>query len=89
MITEWLLDLCVTVVTWFTGMFGDAEVPDWLLGVTGWIGDLLESAAGLGAWVNFPLVAAVAAAVFGTWLVLWLVKALRWLWGLTPLSGGS
>lgn len=89
MITEWLIDMALAVVDWFVSLFGDATVPDWLTGVSGWISDLLQNAAGLGAWIPFVLLATVAGSVFGTWLVLWIVKAIRWIWGLTPLSGGS
>lgn len=89
MVTEWLIGLGVAIVEWFVSLFGDAEPPEWLTGVSGFIAELFARASGLGAWVPFVLIGIVGGSVFATWAVLWLVKLIRWAWGLTPLSGGS
>jgi hypothetical protein len=88
-ITEWLLSFAEAIGDWFIGLFPDEEPPSWITGVSDYIADLFQNASGLGAWVPFVLLGTVASAVFGLWLVLWLIKLVRWVWGLTPFSGGS
>lgn len=89
MISEWFLDLFAGIVEWFASLFGDGDVWPWLTGMSDFISDLLENAAGLGAWFPFVLFGLVAGTYFTLWFLFWGLKFLRWLWGLTPFSGGS
>lgn len=83
------MELWAGIVEWFAGLFGEGELWPWLTGLGDFISELLENAAGLGAWFPFVLFGAVATAYFGLWGLFWGIKFLRWLWGLTPFSGGS
>ena len=89
MIVEWFLDLMAGISDWFMGLFGTDEPPAWLSGIGGFIGQLVERASGLGAWFPFVLFGAVAGTCLALWLTFWIVKGIRWVWGLTPFSGGS
>jgi hypothetical protein len=89
MITEWFIGLFNSIIQWVIDLFGDAEPPEWMTGIGGFLAELFARASGLGAWVPFALVGIVGGTVLTTWGVLWLVKLFRWGYGLTPFSGGS
>lgn len=89
MITEWFISLGVGIADWFLGLFGEDEPPVWLDGIADFFADLATRAAGLGAWIPWPLFVTVATFVLALWSVFWIVKGVRWIWGLTPFSGGS
>lgn len=89
MISEWFLSIAAGIQEWFLGLFGEDEPPEWLDGVAAFVSDIIARAAGLGAWVPFPLLGSMLAGVLAIWAGFWLVKGIRWIWGLTPFSGGS
>lgn len=89
MILEWLSDLWAGICDWFLGMFPTDDAPDWAVQVGTFLGNIASSASGLGVWIPWVLLGSVGAVVLTTWLVLVSVKGIRWLWGLTPFSGGS
>lgn len=89
MITEWFFSLWVGVVEWFSSLLPQDDPPDFLSTVAGFIEDLVASSAGLGAWVPWAFLGLVGGTILTLWLVLVLVKGVRWVWGLTPFSGGS
>lgn len=89
MITEWFIAIGQAIADWFLGLFGDDAPPAWLGQVADFISDLVARADGLGAWVPWPLFGTIAGFLVLLWLVFWVVKGIRWVWGLTPLSGGS
>lgn len=89
MIVEWFLDIMAGIQTWFLSLFGTAAPPEWINGAADTLTDVINRASGLGAWFPFPLMGAVAVFLLGLWLVLWSIKGARWLYGLTPISGGS
>jgi hypothetical protein len=88
-ITEWFIAFFSDLLDWFLEFFGDHEPPAWIGDAAVFVTDLFNSIAGLGAWVPFPVFGMVAAAVSVFGFVLFGVKGLRWLYGLTPFSGGS
>jgi hypothetical protein len=89
MISEFFIALGENFMVWFLGLFGDGEPPEWLTQVSGFFAEVFARAAGLGAWIPFAVIGIVAAALLALWFPLWGVKGIRWLWGLTPFSGGS
>lgn len=89
MITEFFMDFAVLLQGWFLGLFGDDPPPLWITDVSTFFADVFDSALGLGAWVPFPLLGIVIMSVGGLWATFWIVKGIRWVWGLTPFSGGS
>ncbi|MFT4281575.1 hypothetical protein [Microbacterium sp.] len=89
MIVEFFIDLWEIICTWFLDLFGTGNPPSWLSDFGSFLAELVHRAAGLGAWFPFQLLGTVAGTYFVIWITLWLVKGVRWLWGLTPFSGGS
>lgn len=89
MITEAFLDLFAGFIEWFLGLFGTDSPPAWLDDLAGFVTELVSRASGLGAWFPFALFGTIAATVIGLWAIFWAIKGLRWIWGLTPFSGGS
>lgn len=90
MITEWFLQLAANVTTWFIGLWpAAASVPTWITGAAGYVQNVINSGAGLGAWIPWPLVIGVATFQVGTWFALWVVKVVRWVIGLIPTMGGG
>lgn len=89
MITEWFLSLFQVVVDWFAGLFPTDDPPAFIGGVTGFLHTIVDGAAGLGAWVPWAYLGLVGGILLTLWLATVSVKGIRWLWGLTPFSGGS
>ncbi|MDF2508048.1 MAG: hypothetical protein K0Q52_1907 [Microbacterium sp.] len=89
MISEFFINLGASIAAWFLSLFGTDEPPTWLADVAGFWADLATRVEGLGAWVPLGFLGTVIVSLLGIWAVFWLVKGIRWLWGLTPLSGGS
>lgn len=89
MITEWLMHIWTGIVEWISSLLPDDDPPAFLTGIGDALGFVVGSAAGLGAWVPWPLMGTVAAIILTLWTVLVSIKGIRWLWGLTPFSGGS
>lgn len=89
MIIEFFIDIWESLCTWFISLFGTDDAPAWLSQLSGMVHEMYLRASGLGAWFPFALLGTVIGSYVTTWLVIWLVKGVRWLWGLTPFSGGS
>lgn len=89
MISEWFINLFNGFQTWIASLFGQGDPPAWLDSAASFIGDTAARASGLGAWLPWEVGGVVGGGLLTLWGVLWLVKGIRWLWGLTPLSGGS
>lgn len=89
MITESFLDIWFGFCSWVIDMFPTDPPPDFLTGMGGFITDLFNGAAGLGAWFPFDFFGFVAFTVVTLWLVFWAIKGLRWVYGLTPFAGGT
>lgn len=89
MITSWFISMGTGIADWFIGLFGTADPPDFIVQATSFVGTLLQSAAGLGAWIPWAVVLTVAAINFALWATGFGVKALRWLVGLFPTMGGG
>jgi hypothetical protein len=60
-----------------------------MTGVSTFLADIVTRVQGLGAWIPFALFGGMAGTLLAIWAVFWIVKGIRWLWGLTPFSGGS
>lgn len=89
MITEWFISLAVGFLQWATGLLGTAAPPQFISDAAGAVTGIVNSAAGLGAWIPWAYLGVVGGGVLTYWLVVVGVKAVRWVWGLTPFSGGS
>jgi hypothetical protein len=88
-ISEWFIGLALTIQEWFLGLFGDDPVPTWITEPATFLAEISARVSGLGAWFPFPLLFTMIGTLLAAWLGFWLVKGIRWLWGLTPFSGGS
>lgn len=89
MIIEWLYSLVPGLEDWFLGLFGPADIPDWLGNVSDFLASMINSAAGLGAWVPWAFVIGVSGTLLGVWLIGLLIRVVRWLIGLIPTMGGG
>jgi hypothetical protein len=89
MVTEWLMTMLHGLQQWFLGLFPTTDPPAWLTSVSSVLIDTINRASGLGAWFPFALLGVAAVFLLGLWAVLWGIKGIRWLWGITPFSGGS
>jgi hypothetical protein len=88
-ITAWFIGIGTGFVDWFLGLFGTADPPAFIVQATDFVAGLLSSAAGLGAWIPWALVLAVAGFNFLLWATGFGVKAVRWCVGLIPSMGGG
>lgn len=89
MISEFFINLGASIVAWFLSLFGTDPIPTWLADLAPMITELWARVEGLGAWLPLGLLGTVSVGLLLLWAAFWLVKGIRWLWGLTPFSGGS
>lgn len=90
MITEWLIDLFVGIGEWFASLLPDM---DWANGMvvdaSNAVGSVMVAAAQISAWFPWGVLTATASVVLGIYVALFALKFIRFVWGLTPFSGGS
>lgn len=89
MIAEWFIGIYTGMLEWFLELLPTDDPPEFLTSAPDAVETITQSAAGLGAWVPWSYLGIVASTILLLWGILSLVKGVRWLWGLTPFSGGS
>lgn len=89
MIVEWFLGLAAQVVDWFSSLLPAGDAPAFIGDVTAFFTSLVNGAAGLGGWVPWAYLGVLLGVILLLWLAFASVLGLRWLWGLTPFSGGT
>lgn len=90
MITEWFLALSLTVAEWFVGLLPDDDWSDGMV-VTGAnaLTSIMVAGGSISNWFPLDVLALALSFTITAYALLLLVKIVRWLWGLTPFSGGS
>jgi hypothetical protein len=89
-ITEWFLNWVTSILSWLLDTFlPDWDVPAELTNPGGMVEAILTNAAGLGAWIDFPAIALLAAVPFGVWVIGILWKSARTAFSHFPGIGGS
>ncbi|GAA1698903.1 hypothetical protein GCM10009808_15510 [Microbacterium sediminicola] len=90
MITEWLVQLGLGVVSWFVGLFpSDWEVPTEIANLDQMISSFIADFSGLGVWAPWALLITCAVISAGVWSVGLIVKAIRAAIAHIPLVGGA
>lgn len=88
MITEWLVGVGAGFGEWVASLFPEIEVPDWLENADDFVNGIFAYGDGLGAWVDWGLVTAIAAVPLGTWVLLLAVRGARVVISHLPFIGG-
>lgn len=90
LISEFFINLGAGIAAWFLTLLPDS---DWDDGMTVTAANAMSSvftAAGqISNWFPWTVLSATFVFVMGAYVALFMAKVTRWLWGLTPLSGGS
>ena len=90
MITEWFIDLLVGFAEWFLTLLPDMDWADGMVvDASNAMSSVMVAAASISAWFPWGVLFATANIVLGCYVALFALKFARWLWGLTPFSGGS
>lgn len=90
MIVEWFIQLGTGFVSFFVGLLPDSDWSDgFVVSATNAVSSLMVAAGQISAWFPFPEVTVALVALVAWYVALLGVKIIRWLWGLTPFSGGS
>lgn len=90
MISEFFINLGAVIASWFIALLPDADWDDGMtLTVANHMSSLFTAAGQISNWFPFTVLSATFVFVMGAYTVLFMAKVTRWLWGLTPLSGGS
>lgn len=90
MIAEWFLGLMESLSTWFLNLFPEnPELENFAADAVGVVQSALDSASGLGAWLDWVYALVVAGLIASIWLIGLIIKVLRWLVGLIPTMGGG
>lgn len=90
MITDWIMDLFAGLGEWFISLMPDLNWANGMVvSASNVITSLMIGAASIGAWFPWDVLVSTAIVVLGVYFALFGLKVVRWLWGLTPLSGGS
>lgn len=89
MIINWIIDVALGFVAWLGSLFPVWDIPPALAAPGTLVNMIMGSFVGLGSWVDWVVLGAVAAAVVGTWLVMFGVKLVMKLVSFLPFVGGS
>lgn len=89
MIAEWFLQLAAGFVGWLADLFGPWEPPDVLTDPDSGVKSLLEGMAGIGAWVDWGVLALCISVSLGVWAAVFGIKLVRAVLAHVPLVGGS
>lgn len=89
MIIEAVIGIFVNVARWGLSGLGTDAPPEWLASVGVFINQQIQGFSGLGAWVPWDFAIGVAAVTTGLWVIIVLVKAIRWVLNWIPTWGGS
>lgn len=88
MITEWILGLIASAWEALIGAIPAPSEDSWLSDVAGAVDWVADSLAGLGAWIPFPLIAAVLATAGTVWLAAVAIRIGRMALSLFTGGGG-
>lgn len=89
MIINWIIDVALGFVAWLGSLFPVWDIPPALASPGTLVNQVMQSFLGLGAWVDWVVLGAVALAVVGTWVVMFGVKLVMKLVSFLPFVGGS
>lgn len=89
MITEFFLNLALGVVEWVVGLLPDWTPPAGITDADGMLSQVLAFGAGLGTWVDWATVGALALIPLGLWVIGVGWKLVRTLLSHIPGFGGS
>ena len=89
MVVDLFLEAFAHIQVFFIEMMGQTAPPAWTGTVGVFVGGLLQSAKGLGAWIPWTLVITVASFNLSLWALFLVIKAVRWIIGLFPTMGGG
>lgn len=88
MITEWFIDIALTVVAWMIGLLPDAD-PMSETSPGGMIQQLLDIGGVFVPWVNWGYVVIVLSVPLAVWVIGVAWKGARMLFSHIPAIGGS
>jgi hypothetical protein len=88
-ITEWLVTVGLSIVTWIGNLFHPFVFPPWMLDPTAGLYSFLNSAAGLGVWMPFAALSLVLTFTAAVFAAMMLAKVLMRVWSMLPVIGGG
>lgn len=89
MIINFLVSLFTSVAGWVGTLVPSFDLPSWFTSFGSTFNGFFQQFDGFGVWANWTLIASILGGVLTFWGVVLSIKILRWIWGLTPFSGGS
>lgn len=89
MVTDWILDTLTSFWEWLCSVLPAPEVPEWWGTLTTAIDTVNSHITGLGAWLPFPVLRTVVAAVATLMLVSLGLKIARIVASFFTAGGGS
>ncbi|MDO8341540.1 MAG: hypothetical protein Q7T59_06220 [Candidatus Woesebacteria bacterium] len=89
MITEWFLNWAMGVVTWLVDLLPDWDWPAELAQPGGMLESILANAAGVGIWIDWAAIIALALIPLGVWVIGLTWKGLRTAFSHFAFIGGS
>lgn len=89
MIIEWLASVGSSVAAFVASMFPEFVLPDWFVNFGPGVQTILNSAHGMGVWMDFNMAGVVAGAVLSTYVVGFIIKLLLRAGSHVPQFGGA
>jgi hypothetical protein len=88
-ITEWFIQIGVTVAGWFVGLFPESGPPEFIRDFDGMFNTLTTGGSGLGAWIDWAFIIPVVLATLTVYAITFAVKLVLKVAAFIPLFGGS
>lgn len=88
MISEFFIDLGVTIAMWFNSLFPPLDLPEWFVNIDQRINGIFEHGNGLGAWINFGVVVPILLAPLAFWILGLSIRGSRVIISHLPFIGG-
>lgn len=89
MIVEFFMGLGAAFSEWIAGLFGEWDIPDFLVNLDDMINEILDNLDGVAVWVDWGFILICVLAVIGVWGVGLAVKGVRAIAAHIPFFGGS
>ena len=88
MITDAIINLCMSIASWFMSLL-PTDLPDWLDSAVTGISTLVSQVQSWSVWIPWNELKIIVIGLFAFWGIIFLVKLVLKIWSFVPFIGGT